>query len=86
MQIPYLYKDQKTHIYYPDFFIELDNGDRWVVEIKPSNQTRAPREDNAYAMREWIKNNFKWSAAREFCGERGMKFMILTEKTINRLK
>ena len=43
IHIPYYNPvDQKTHNYYPDFVVELVNGDKLVVEIKPENQTVRP--------------------------------------------
>lgn len=88
MVIPYMFIDEKTHRYYPDFYMEMTNGDRVVVEIKPSSQTRPPvgPTPSAYAIKEWQKNTCKWRAARKFCEDRGMKFMIITENTINRLR
>ena len=40
--IPYLYKDGTTHKYYPDYFIEMVDGTKLVIEIKPYNQTQKP--------------------------------------------
>ena len=39
----------------------------------------------AWAHNEWVKNNCKWKAAQEYCQMRGLKFKILTEKTIKQL-
>lgn len=83
--IPYLYVDGTTHKYYPDYFVEMTDGTKMVVEIKPSNQTKKPVNENCWAAREWSKNKCKWKAAMEFCEKKGYKFKILTEKTINQL-
>ena len=83
--IPYITPDGAQHTYYPDFFIEQSDGTRCVIEIKPSNQTVPPVNENAWARREWVKNSAKWAAAAEFCKARGMKFKILTEQTVSRL-
>ena len=48
IHIPYYNPvDQKTHNYYPDFVVELVNGDKLVVEIKPENQTVRPTTESA---------------------------------------
>lgn len=85
--IPYVSKiDGMTHKYYPDYFVEMTDGTKIVVEIKPYDQTHKPiNESNGWARREWIKNVSKWTAAQEFCKKNGLQFKILTEKTINRL-
>lgn len=83
--IPYLYKDGSTHKYYPDYFVEMVNGDKIVVEIKPYNQTQKPINENCWAAKEYMKNMCKWKAAIEFCKNKGYIFKVLTEKTINQL-
>lgn len=84
--IPYYYiVDEKYHKYYPDYFVEFEDGTYMVVEIKPSNQTIKPINENCWAAREYIKNQCKWKATKEFCESKGYKFKILTEKTINKL-
>lgn len=83
--IPYLFVDGKMHKYYPDYYIEYEDGTKMLVEIKPSNQTHPPVNENSWAAKEWIKNSCKWKAALEFCEAKGFKFQILTEKTINKL-
>jgi hypothetical protein len=86
LQIPYYSGlDGKTHTYNPDYVVEMINGDVMVVEIKPYNQTIKPINENCWAYREYIKNMYKWKAAKEMCDAKGYKFKILTEKTINQL-
>ena len=77
--------DQKTHRYYPDFVVQLDDGTVMIVEIKPSNQTVPPDCENSWAYRTYAVNSAKWKALEKLCEEKGYKFCILTEKTINRL-
>lgn len=77
--------DQKTHRYYPDFVVQLDDGTVMIVEIKPSNQTVPPDIENSWACRTYAVNSAKWKALEKLCEEKGYKFCILTEKTINRL-
>lgn len=86
--IPYYYVvDKKTHHYYPDYFVEFDDGRCVVVEIKPSSQTKQPMalNEDSYSYREYIKNRCKWKAAVEFCKARGYDFKILTEHTVMKL-
>jgi hypothetical protein len=52
--------------------IDFING-REVWEIKPMNQTGVKQ------------NQAKWKAAKEWCLSRDMKFMVLTEKGMEKL-
>lgn len=77
--------DGKTHTYYPDYLVQMADGEFVVIEIKPYNQTVRPVNENSYAWHEWARNISKWAATKKYCDSRGLKFKILTEKTINRL-
>lgn len=77
--------DNKYHTYYPDYFVVLENGEKWVIEIKPYNQTIKPINENQRNYKEYIKNICKWREAEKFCKANGYKFKILTEKTIDKL-
>lgn len=83
--IPYIFIDGSTHKYYPDYFVEMADGSKIVIEIKPYNQTIKPINENCWAYKEYTKNKCKWRAALEFCKAKGYIFKILTEKTINQL-
>ena len=83
--IPYLYFDGTTHKYYPDYFVEMVDGSKMVIEIKPYNQTQKPVNENSWAAKEYAKNICKWKAAMGFCESKGYIFKVLTEKTINQL-
>lgn len=86
VEIPYFSRvDNKTHRYYPDFLLEFTDGTLMLVEIKPKNQTVKPVNESSYAAREYIRNKCKWAAALEWCRARGIKFKILTEKTIENM-
>lgn len=85
VKIPYLMADGKPHNYYPDYFVETVDGECWVVEIKPYNQTQRPVNENCWAAKEYIKNMCKWRATKEFCESKGYKFKIFTERTIEKL-
>lgn len=83
--IPYKLYDGCFHKYYPDYFVEMINGDKYVIEIKPLSHTQKPISENSFLFREYIKNTCKWRAMKEFCDTKGYKFKILTEKSINSL-
>lgn len=84
LKIPYKL-GETYHTYYPDFIVQMDNGDIWVVEIKPKNQTVKPNNQNSYAWEQWLKNKEKWKAAISYCNLHNYKFKIYTEETISRL-
>ena len=77
--------DKKSHRYYPDFVVEMQDGKVLIVEIKPENQTKTPDAENSWASRTYAINSAKWKEIKRLCEEKGYQFCILTEKTINRL-
>lgn len=83
--IPYILYDGSSHIYNPDFVVEMDDGTTWVIEIKPYNQCSRPLTENGWLWDAYTKNMCKWKAAKKFCEDRGLKFKVLTEKTISKL-
>lgn len=88
--IPYFSPlDKKYHRYYVDNFVVIKEGDiikRYLVEIKPSKQTLPPntkykkKEHLLYEQAQYIKNQSKWQAAKEYCKNKNMEFIIITEK------
>ena len=54
--------------------VEMVDGTKMVIEIKPYNQTKKPLNENCWAAKEWSKNKCKWKAAMEFCENKGYKF------------
>jgi hypothetical protein len=88
--------DYRTHKYYVDFYAKvLDNNGKaqnFMLEIKPANQTVAPKEPKRKTkkslekfmteMKEYIKNCNKWNAADTFFNKRGYKFQVLTEQDL----
>ena len=86
IKIPYISTiDKKTHNYYPDYFVETTDGECYVIEVKPYNQTKKPVNENGWAAKEYVRNSCKWRAALEYCDYKGFKFKIITERTINLL-
>ena len=81
--------DNRVHRYYPDFYIKVleksGKTSKYIVEIKPKKQTKPPygkdKRTAAYKKEAltFAKNRAKWNAAEEFCDDRQMKFLILTE-------
>jgi len=95
--IPYLNQvDGKMHRYYIDvnFIINDKDGNqkRYIVEIKPFDQTippkapkkRTPKAMQRYnlAMLAYQKNQDKWRAAEAWAKNNGYIFSIWTEKTL----
>ena len=83
--------DGQFHRYYIDFFVEFKNGAKFLVEIKPYSQTKPPKvsskrqmltESLKKKMDTYLINQAKWDAARKFCFNNGMSFIVLTEKEL----
>ena len=92
--IPYrLPTDGKIHRYFPDFYVKVKRADgklrKMIIEVKPKKYTVEPkipkRKTKSFVKEvyEWGKNTAKWQAAREYCRDRNMDFVILTEDHLN---
>lgn len=91
--VPYVSPiDKKVHRYFVDFYIKIKNKrgltEKYLIEIKPERFTKPPQIP-ARKTKKFIDevfqygvNEAKWKAAFEFCADRNMKFMILTEKDL----
>ena len=85
--------DGKVHRYFIDFFVEFNNKDRFLVEIKPFSQTVRPvlpKKQTPKAMTQfhfdlqtYFINQSKWAAAKNFAEEKGLRFVIVTDKELN---
>lgn len=85
--------DGKYHRYFVDFYIKVRNKTgqikKYLIEIKPKKQTvepavqkrRTPRYINEVTT--YVINQAKWEAAREWCADRQLEFLILTEDHLN---
>ena len=97
LTIPYFYQvDKKTHRYITDFYAEIKDNKgeirKYVIEVKPYQQTllpKAPKNQNKKAqnrylteMTTFVKNKNKWDSAIAYCEKKGLRFMILTEKSM----
>ena len=90
--IPYLWDvDKRYHRYFVDLKIKFNNNETWLIEIKPDKQTRQPvyqgRKTKRYISEsmDYVKNQNKWKAAERFAKERGWKFVVWTENTLERM-
>jgi len=91
--IPYVSPvDNRVHRYFPDFYVRARtrNGrtQKYIIEVKPLAQTVPPKKKSRVTKRylsevtTYAVNDAKWKAAREYCADRQMKFLILTEKEL----
>ena len=81
--------DGKIHRYFPDFYVKVKTKQntikKWVVEVKPKAQTRPPRTPKRKTkkyiteVRNYAINDAKWKNAIEYCKDRNMEFIIITE-------
>jgi len=93
MIIPYKSPvDSKLHRYFVDFYIKVKSADnkitKYLVEIKPERFTKPPEVPKRQTKRfieevfQYGVNQAKWKSANEYCQDRGMKFLVLTEKDL----
>ena len=91
--VPYISPiDNKIHRYFVDFYIKIKNKnnliEKYLIEIKPEKFTKPPEIPSKKTKRfidevfQYGVNDAKWKAAFEFCKDRNMKFVILTEKDL----
>jgi hypothetical protein len=91
--IPYISPiDNKAHRYFVDFYIKVKTSankiEKYLIEIKPEKFTKPPEIPKKKTKRfidevfQYGVNDAKWKAAFEFCKDRNMKFVILTEKDL----
>ncbi len=89
--IPYISAvDNKYHRYFVDLKLNMKDGSVVLVEIKPDKQTRPPKSKRRTKRfisesLEYVKNECKWKAAKEYCLDRGWNFQIWTEHTLKQM-
>jgi len=81
--------DNRIHRYFCDFYVKIKSKDdvvtKYLIEIKPEKFTKPPAIPQKKTKRfvqevfQYGTNQAKWKAADEYCQERGMKFLVLTE-------
>ena len=84
--------DGRVHRYFPDFYIRARTRqggvEKFIIEVKPKAQCAPPKKPQRQTKRyitevkTYAVNEAKWKAAKEFCDDRMMKFMILTEREL----
>ena len=81
----------RVHRYFPDFYVKVKTPKgmkKWVIEVKPKAQTKPPRtpkrKTSKYIneVRTYAVNDAKWKNAIEYCKDRDMEFIILTEREL----
>lgn len=69
--IPFVF-DNRRRTYRPDFYVKTQNT---VYEVKPSYLLKQPMP----------LQEAKWNAAREFLGQRGIQFVVVTERDFEKI-
>tara|TARA_E500000331_G_scaffold343163_1_gene377672 strand:+ start:341 stop:778 length:438 start_codon:yes stop_codon:yes gene_type:complete len=81
--------DNRIHRYFPDFYIKVKESSgvvkKMLIEVKPKKQTVQPKPQNIktkgyiYEAREYVRNQAKWKAAKNFCEDHQWEFKVITE-------
>jgi hypothetical protein len=91
--IPY-YNPAKERVcrYFPDFIIKVKESSgqikTYVVEVKPAKQTVPPQKKSKvtksyiHECTTYAVNQAKWKAAKEWCADRMLEFIVITEKEL----
>lgn len=86
--------DNRFHRYFPDFYVKAKtrNGtlSKNIIEIKPYAQTQQPKRNKKVKVtrsyltevKTFAVNQAKWKAADEYCKDRRMNFLVLTENEL----
>jgi len=87
--------DGKMHRYFVDFYAKMKDVSgkvtKYIIEVKPAAQTQPPqvqpykKKPSKRYVKEvmtWGINEAKWEAAKEYCKDNGMEFVIITEKDL----
>ena len=79
----------KIRRYYPDFYLQTNIGERFIIEVKPLKETKPPtnkgkksNKTRLYESKTYATNQAKWKAAVNWCDKMGYKFRIYTEKEL----
>jgi len=92
--IPYISPlDNCRHRYFVDFWVKLreQTGEvrTYLFEIKPKKYTQPPNQNPKRKTKKWVQENYeyvknqaKWKAAKEYCADRLMEFKVLTEEEL----
>lgn len=85
--IPYLSPiDAQVHQYYPDALVvykdKFGNVQKEIVEIKPYKETILTPKASDRDKLALVVNEAKWKAADRFAQQNGLKFRVITERTM----
>lgn len=98
LEYPCLETGRVRH-YNVDFVVDVDKPEKWLIEVKPLKEVNDanhfgriiktitdPANKLAYVKANKIaaKNYSKWVYANKYCKERGYRFIIVTEKWLNK--
>ena len=89
--IPYVSAvDNKYHRYFVDLKIKTKDNRTILIEIKPKKQTKPPagkKRTKRFINEsiEYVRNQCKWKAAKEYCLDRGWEIQIWTEDTLRQM-
>ena len=92
LYIPYLSpKDNRYHRYFIDAYVEFEDK-KFLVEVKSSNETVPPKKPKKStskseyyyqkAVMTYKINQAKWNSTINYCKDKGLNFIILTEKEL----
>ena len=84
--------DNRVQRYFPDFYVKTRTRtgklSKNIIEVKPFVQTQEPKRKKRITkkylseVKTFVINDAKWKAADEYCKDRRMNFIILTEKEL----
>ncbi|QPI17849.1 head completion protein [Pectobacterium phage POP12] len=91
--VPYFSQaDGKKRRYFVDFWVQFENGETHLWEVKPLKETYPPPKptsNNVHAKKKFVDalylysvNIDKWKAAHALSKQKGWQFKIITEKTL----
>lgn len=94
--IPYFSNaDGKKRRYFMDFYVEMQDGSVYLLEVKPKKETQPPRkpvrntakakQTFASELYTYTVNIDKWKAASKLCEQRNWTFRIVTEDSLKKL-
>lgn len=78
----FLSTDKKYHQYILDFTLETIDNKVMLIEIKPNSKLNKNLQYTNEDKLEYIKNQSKWQAAKEYCDKNNLMFRIMTEKDL----
>lgn len=87
--------DGKHHRYYLDCYIVIKEGNnisKYLIEIKPYNQTQPPKPSKRkkqktilYENAQYAVNKAKWDAAQLYAASKDAEFLLITERELSKL-